>query len=308
MKDLKKCHARKEGGKLQKSIKGRRMKLKSNYYKQLADNIKTAAEARDVEKEFPMAKKYTTFKTSNKLSIYNEKLKTHFKSHFAARDLPLPPELEKSEKFPFLQDVIIKINEDIPNEEEVKNILKSFKNNKSSGTDKLKTKGLKYNESKQLILAILTLLTMIWTLVKVPIMWMLANITCLYKKGLRSVAANYRGLSIGANMSRILAKIITNRLKQAYETHTSNTQCGFRQNRSTADGILIVKSIIEKYGQQIIAVYVDLTKHLIAILQKMYEGRIVSIAGMKSNFDVLIGCRQGGQESPCLFTYYLVMF
>ena len=131
-------------------------------------------------------------------------------------------ELENHEKVPFLQDEIIKINEDIPNEEELRNVLKSFKNNKSSGTDKLKTEGLKYNESKQLILAILTLLTMIWTVVKVPIMWLHANITCLCKKVLISVAANYRGLSIGTNMSRILAKIITNRLKEAYETHISN--------------------------------------------------------------------------------------
>ena len=44
-------------------------------------------------------------------------------------------------------------------------------------------------------------------------------------------------------------------------------------------------------------------KHLIAILQKMYEGTTASIAGMKEKFDVLIGCRQGGQESPCIFNY-----
>ena len=25
---------------------------------------------------------------------------------------------------------------------------------------------------------------------------------------------------------------------------------------------------------------------------------------MKTKFDVLVGCRQGGQESPCLFNYY----
>ena len=36
----------------------------------------------------------------------------------------------------------------------------------------------------------------------------------------------------------------------------------------------------------------------------MYEGTTASIAGMKSNFDVLIDCRLGGQESPCLFNYY----
>ena len=150
------------------------------------------------------------------------------RASFGEKTLLFPRVLEKPEKFPLLQDEIIKINEDIPNEEEIKNVLKSFKNSNSSGTDKLKTEGLKYNESKQLILAILTLLTMIWTLVKVPIMWLHANFTCLYKNGLRSVAANYRGLSIGANMSRILAKIITNKLKQAYETHISNTQYGFR--------------------------------------------------------------------------------
>ena len=36
----------------------------------------------------------------------------------------------------------------------------------------------------------------------------------------------------------------------------------------------------------------------------MYEGTTASIRGTQAKFDVLIGCRQGGQESPCLFNYY----
>ena len=36
----------------------------------------------------------------------------------------------------------------------------------------------------------------------------------------------------------------------------------------------------------------------------MYEGTTASIKGSKAKFDVLVGCRQGGQESPCLFNYY----
>ena len=28
------------------------------------------------------------------------------------------------------------------------------------------------------------------------------------------------------------------------------------------------------------------------------------LQGSKAKFDVLVGCRQGGQESPCLFNYY----
>lgn len=44
--------------------------------------------------------------------------------------------------------------------------------------------------------------------------------------------------------------------------------------------------------------------HLIALLQKMYEGTTASIRGMTTKFHVLIGCRQDGQESPCLLNYY----
>ena len=44
--------------------------------------------------------------------------------------------------------------------------------------------------------------------------------------------------------------------------------------------------------------------HLIAILKKMYEATTASIKGTKAKFDVLIRCRQVGQESPCIFNYY----
>ena len=83
--------------------------------------------------------------------------------------------------------------------------------------------------------------------------------------------------------------------------------------------------VTEKVGDTLIAVYVDLTaaydhiprdflfkvlklrtgaKHIVAILKKIYEGTTASIKGSKAVFDVLVGCRQGGQESPCLFNYY----
>ena len=151
------------------------------------------------------------------------------------------------------------VNEDAPNEEEVKSVLKGFKNNKSAGTDKLKTEGLKYNESNNLVQSIVEITTLIWTLVIVPTTWLHASITCLYKKGARNVGANYRGLSIGANMRRIIAKIINGRLKEAYEMQISETQFGFRRNRSTSDGIFILRTIVEKYSDLLIAVYIDLT-------------------------------------------------
>ena len=217
------------------------------------------------------------------------------------------------------------IDESIPTENEIEAVLKSFKNNKSSGTDKLKTEGLKYNDSKMLIHAVLTLMTFIWNTCTIPSTWLHSSITCLYKKGKMSEAKNYRGLSIGANMSRILAKIIMLRIQDAYELIMGNEQFGFRKNRSTTDGIFILKTIIDKYGGDLIAIYIDLTaaydhiprdllfrvlemrtgaKHICAILKKMYEATTASIRGTKTKFDVLMGCRQGGQESPCLFNIY----
>ena len=233
---------------LQKTIKKKRTSLKNEYYKKIASEINTLAEAREVEKEFNMAKKYGMIKRGSRITISNQKLHKHFEQHFSARELPMPPELKKPENFPHLSDEIIPVNEEKPDNEETAKVLKTFKNKKSGGTDKTKTEGLKYNRSKTLINAIVYLLAMIWTLVEVPSSWLHCSITCLHKKGPMSIASNYRGLSIGANMSRILAKIIMNRLQQGYEKNISEEQYGFRKNRSTSDGIFLIKNIIEKYG------------------------------------------------------------
>ena len=317
IKELRSCTQHDEIRTLQKAIKKQRTRLKNEYYHELAENINSAAEAREIEKEFALAKKYSALKSGNRKSISNDKLKVHFEQHFAARELPLPSELANPDELPHLKKGVVAVNEEAPSEQEVKEVLKNFKNNKSAGTDKLRTEGLKYNDSTNLVQGIVTLLMLIWTSLVVPAVWLHSSINCLYKKGAMDVAANYRGLSIGANMSRIIAKIIINRFKSIYEQQISETQFGFRQNRSTSDGIFILKSTIEKCGGPLIAVYIDLTaaydhiprdflfrvleirigaRHLVAILRKMYSGTTAAIRGMKCKFDVLTGCRQGDRS------------
>ena len=325
MRELRKCSSTSAIRAQQKLIRKRRNRLMNDYYKEQADKINTAAEARDVEKEFALARKYSALRRSTRLTISNEKLKTHFEEHFSMRELPIPPEIEHPEQFPYLREEPVVVDEGAPTAVEVKGVLKSFKNNKSAGTDKLRTECLKYNESQHLVMKIVHLLTLIWTLLVIPTAWLHATITCLYKKGAKNLASNYRGLSIGANMSRIIAKIVTARIKSAYEKQLSEAQFGFRANRSTNDGIFILNTIIEKYNEPLVAIYVDLTaaydhiprdllfrviefrtgaRHIVNILRKMYEGTTASIRGMSSMFSVKIGCRQGGQESPVLFNYY----
>ena len=150
IKDLRKVSKHDQIRKRQKAIKEKRWLLKNKYYREAADNINSAAEARQVEKEFSLAKKHSVFKTTEKLRISNEKLQIHFQQHFAARELPEPPELGKPDQYPHLKDDTLPIDEIMPTEKEVKAVLKTFKNNKSSGTDKLKTECLKYNDSNKL--------------------------------------------------------------------------------------------------------------------------------------------------------------
>ena len=168
----------------------------------------------------------------------------HFENHFANRSVELPEELKHPQKFPHLRDTPFAIKEDEPTEAEVEKAISSFKNNRSAGTDKLKTECLKYNYSSTLIVCLTLLLSLIWSTLKVPRKWLHSEVTCLFKKGSRLIASNYRGISIGTNMSRIFCKIIIDRIQDAYENNISNAQFGFRRNQSTTDrgGGMLVNS------------------------------------------------------------------
>lgn len=62
VKELRKKTPYKEARVLLKEIKNRSNELKNKYYSELANNINSAAMAREVEKEYAMAKKYIAIK------------------------------------------------------------------------------------------------------------------------------------------------------------------------------------------------------------------------------------------------------
>ena len=309
---------------LQREIKEKRKKLKDQYYSRKAAEINSAAEARQVEKEFYLAKSYSMHKQSPKIDIAKEKLTKHFENHFSERVLELPPELVNPNNFEYLKDTPITVNEDPPTLEEIQEAVKTFKNNKSFGTDNVPPEGLKNSSSKNLFLFLTMLLSLIWQ-IAIPKSWLVLKIVCLYKKGLKSLAENYRALSIGSNLSKLVPRIILNRLQDTYEHNISEAQFGFRKGRSTCDAIFIIKNIIEKHSGPLVLIFVDLTaaydhipreflfrvlefrtgaKILVYILRKLYDGTTAYISGTKTYFEILVGCRQGGLESPTLFNYY----
>ena len=79
---------------LRKNIRDKRKELKDHFYSKKAAEINNAAEARQVEKEFSLAKNYAMHKKPpSKIEISKEKLTMHFEKHFSERELELPPEL-----------------------------------------------------------------------------------------------------------------------------------------------------------------------------------------------------------------------
>ena len=312
---------------LDKEVKKLRDKLKNGYFKKKADAINLASEARDVEEEFRLAKNHTSLNKSKKLLIAPEKLTSHFEQHFSPRPVTPQPEILNPDNFPhILPPDDINVNEDIPNEDELHKVIRKQKDNKCQGIDKIYSEHLKYSKSSKLFSALLLLLTMIWTTVEVPKSWLDAVITCLHKKGLKSVAKNYRSIFIMNAISRILPRLIIERLRDCYESLIMENQFGFRQNRSTTDAIFIVREAIKSTKNPLYLCMIDLraaydhvdrdmlfsvlnirTKapKITSLLKALYTGTKASIKNTVHSFQVHTGCRQGGIESPVLFNIYM---
>ena len=233
-------------------------KLKNYYFSNLAKNINLANESRKVEEEFRLCKTYTMINHSDKQLISNDKLTTFFKDHFKDKNTKLQPEVINPENYPHVlpQDDLTVYN-NTPKIAEVQQVLKECKNGKCLGTDLLYPEHFKYNKSNRFLVYLMLLLTTIWTTFIIPSSWLISSITCLYKnKGSRNDAANYRGLSIISTCSKILASLVVNRIRNAYENIISNCQFGFRSNQSTTDAIFILQNSINLSSQPLFLCFI----------------------------------------------------
>lgn len=200
-------------------------RLDSIFSEYTSNELNDASNARKVEREFALAKRYCMISNLRKgLEIKPSTLTSYFERHFKKRDdIEMPEELVHPERYPELfDDHKIVINSDPPGKEEIQSALKSFNNGKSYGTDRIPTEALKYGAfSQHLIIAIWLLLQSIWFSMKIPADWLKLSISCLHKKGNKQQAENYRALSVGSNISKILSKIVVTRLKESYEENIS---------------------------------------------------------------------------------------
>ena len=267
-----------------------------------------------------------------------QKLKKYFVSHF--NELSVTPEPIELENIPDyikkLQEVQVDgLNASPPNLEELQTTIKNLKNGKTAND--IPAAYVKHAmKCKKFAQEMLKLYETIWATNKIPKDWKHSKLVALWKgasKGDKDDPKAYRGLQIGSTLCKILVIIIINRLKTWYELQLLDEQQGFRSGRGTTDGVYIVKRIHEisnKMKKTVYALFVDLAaafdhivrEHmfdtilkripsdvntkLIQLLKSLYDATTTSLAETPDDcFQLHLGVRQGGPESPILYNLYM---
>ena len=168
----------------------------------------------------------------------------------------------------------------------------------------------------------------IWETGEWPKEWTFYTFIPLPKKGDVKQCANYRTIALVSHASKILLRIILERIRVKTETVIADERAGFRQGTGTRDQITNVRILMHKareHQQPLDMCFVDFKKafdsishgklwvtmmdmgyplHVIDLLAKLYKKQLanVKVAGTLSQwFCVKKGARQGCVLSPYLF-------
>ena len=100
---------------------------------------------------------------------------------------------------------------------------------------------------------------------EIPEDWKKANITALYKKGVKSDPGNYRPISLTSVVSKILEKLIKKNLVLYLESNNllKESQHGYRNNKSCLTNLLeYVEHVTSEIdlGKNVDVIYIDFCK------------------------------------------------
>ena len=255
---------------------------------------------------------------SDKANLVNK----YFFSVFSQSDFTLPG----FDDMPFVSSSlnIIQITYD-----DVYNALTAFDSSKATGIDGIGPAILK-NCASVLTLPLHYLFSFSVRHCTIPLEWQTHCITPIFKSGDKNNVVNYRPISLLCVVSKLLERIIYDKVIKHISDQISDSQFGFMKNRSTLQQLLVfLNAIHEANKTQIDTIYLDfakafdrvphnelllklwsvgITKDLWSWFKSYLTGRrqCVRINGSCSNFlPVLSGIPQGSILWPLLFLLYI---
>ena len=131
--------------------------------------------------------------------------------------------------------------------------MQSLKKRKSAGVDNISVE-LVQAGGEDVITALTTICNKIWQTGAWPTPWTQSLVITLPKKGNLQQCQNYRTISLISHPSKIMLKIILDRLKPQAEI-IAEEQAGFRAGRSTTEQIFNLHILCKKYLQHQLDLY-----------------------------------------------------
>jgi exonuclease III len=215
-------------------------------------------------------------------------------------------------------------------ESEIRNAIRTQKNHKAPGDDKITNELLKRTETA-IIQILKQLFNDILDTETIPKQWTESVTILLHKKGDKNRIENYRPISLMSNLYKVFSKILLNRMTKTLELAQPQEQAGFRSNFSTIDHIHVIKQVIEKcneYNQTYYLSFIDYNKAFdsikhsavwsalksqgieykyIRVIKEIYKNSTARIRMEREGqeFQIKKGVRQGDPLSPKLFSAVL---
>ena len=172
-----------------------------------------------------------------------------------------------------------------------------------------------------------TICNKIWKTGELPTTWTQSLVITLPKKGNLQLCQNYRTISLISHPSKVMLKIILNRLQPQAEEIIAEEQADFRAGRSTTGQIFNLRILCEKYlqhQQNLYHVFIDFKKafdrvwhealwatmrkyniNASIILYDKAQSAVLFNGSTGQWFRTTVGVRQGCLLSPTLFNVFL---